>query len=101
MANAIAAVDAVTHRGAPDTLFDAWADTDDWDQLLVRALIYRLATTGYVAAHAGVIRRITSPRPPPLSTQCSHGSDLLATSIVRCAHRRSTSLRHSVPGQTA
>lgn len=49
-ANAIAATDAVTFRGAPLTLFDDWQDSDDWDQLLVRALLYRLGTTGWFTA---------------------------------------------------
>jgi uncharacterized protein (TIGR02569 family) len=50
LANAIAATDAVTFHGAPLALFDEWAAGRDWDQLLVRALLYRLATTGWFAA---------------------------------------------------
>lgn len=50
LANAIAATDAVTFRGASPGLFDDWADGDDWYQLLVRSLLYRLGTTGWFAA---------------------------------------------------
>jgi len=49
-ASAIAVTDAVTFRDAPLSLLDEWATGDDWDQLLVRALVYRLATTGLFAA---------------------------------------------------
>lgn len=49
-ADAIAATDAVTFRGAPYSLFDDWADGDDWDQLLLRAVLYRLGPTGFFAA---------------------------------------------------
>lgn len=48
-ANAIAATDAVTFRGAPLSLLDDWATGPDWDQLLVRALLYRLGPTGVFA----------------------------------------------------
>jgi uncharacterized protein (TIGR02569 family) len=51
MANAIAATDAVTFNAAPLSLFDDWSGDDpDWDQLLVRALLFRLATTGWFAS---------------------------------------------------
>lgn len=50
MANAIAVTDAVTFRAAPLALLDEWAQGDDWNQLLVRALLYRLGPTGYIAA---------------------------------------------------
>ena len=50
MANAIAATDAVTFRGAPMTILDEWSTGEDWDQLLVRALLYRLGPTGIFAA---------------------------------------------------
>jgi hypothetical protein len=50
MATAIAATDAVTFRGAPLSLLDEWADDHDWDQLLVRALLYRLGPTGLIAS---------------------------------------------------
>jgi hypothetical protein len=49
MANAIAVTDAVTFRDAPLALLDEWATGDDWDQLLVRALLYRLGPTGIFA----------------------------------------------------
>jgi uncharacterized protein (TIGR02569 family) len=47
---AIAATDAVTFHGTPMTLFDDWASGDDWNQLLIRALLYRLGTTGWFTA---------------------------------------------------
>ncbi|RYP88683.1 TIGR02569 family protein [Nocardioides guangzhouensis] len=46
---AIAATDAVTFRGAPLSLLDDWATGPHWDQLLVRALLYRLGPTGVFA----------------------------------------------------
>jgi hypothetical protein len=50
MANAIAVTDVVTFRAAPLALLDEWATGDDWDQLLVRALLYRLGPTGLFAS---------------------------------------------------
>lgn len=50
MANAIAATDAVTFRGAPLSLLEDWRTGDDWDQLLIRALLYRLGPTGLIAS---------------------------------------------------
>ena len=50
MANAIAVTDAVTFRGAPSDLLDEWATGTDWPQLLVRALLYRLGPTGFIAS---------------------------------------------------
>jgi hypothetical protein len=49
MANAIAATDAVTFRAAPLSLLDEWSTGEDWNQLLVRALLYRLGPTGIFA----------------------------------------------------
>jgi hypothetical protein len=49
MANAIAATDAVTFRGAPLSLLDEWSSGEDWNQLLMRALLYRLGPTGIFA----------------------------------------------------
>lgn len=49
MANAIAATDAVTFRAAPLSLLDEWSAGEDWNQLLVRALLYRLGPTGIFA----------------------------------------------------
>jgi uncharacterized protein (TIGR02569 family) len=59
MANAIAATDAVTFNGAPLSLLDDWSDGHDWNQLLVRALLYRLATTGWFATR-GRLRGVLS-----------------------------------------
>jgi uncharacterized protein (TIGR02569 family) len=50
MANAVAVTDAITFRGAPLSLLDEWETGGDWDQLLVRALLYRLGPTGLFAA---------------------------------------------------
>jgi uncharacterized protein (TIGR02569 family) len=50
LANAIAATDAVTFRAAPLSLLDEWASGEDWNQLLIRALLYRLGPTGRFAA---------------------------------------------------
>lgn len=49
-ANAVAVTDAVTFRGASPSLLDDWETGEDWNQLLVRALLYRLGTTGFFAA---------------------------------------------------
>jgi uncharacterized protein (TIGR02569 family) len=46
-ANAIAVTDAVTFRGGPLSLLDDWAAGPDWQQLLIRALLYRLGPTGF------------------------------------------------------
>jgi hypothetical protein len=50
MANAVAATDAVTFRAAPVALLNDWETGADWDQLLVRALLYRLGPTGLFAS---------------------------------------------------
>jgi hypothetical protein len=49
LANAIAATDAVTFRAAPLSVLDDWSAGEDWNQLLVRALLYRLGPTGIFA----------------------------------------------------
>ncbi|MDP9317740.1 MAG: TIGR02569 family protein [Actinomycetota bacterium] len=43
---AVAAVDGVCWDGAPPSIFDDWADVEEWDQMLLRALVYRVATVG-------------------------------------------------------
>jgi uncharacterized protein (TIGR02569 family) len=43
---AVAAGDAVCWEGADPSILDAWADVPDWDQLLLRAVIFRIATRG-------------------------------------------------------
>ena len=43
---AVVAMDAVCWEGAAPSLLDQWADVPDWDQLLLRAVVYRLATRG-------------------------------------------------------
>lgn len=50
LAKAIGVTDAVTFRAAPLSMLDEWAEGDDWDQLLIRALLYRLGPTGFFAA---------------------------------------------------
>ena len=49
-ANAVAVTDAVTFRDAPFSLLDEWETGEDWDQLLIRALLYRLGPTGLFAS---------------------------------------------------
>ncbi|MEU7822874.1 TIGR02569 family protein [Catellatospora sp. NPDC049133] len=41
---AVAVVDAMTWHDASEALPDRWADRAEWDQMLVRALMYRIAT---------------------------------------------------------
>ncbi len=50
MANAIAVTDALTFRGAPLALLDEWESGEDWNQMLIRALLYRLGATGLIAS---------------------------------------------------
>lgn len=50
MGNAVAVIDAVTFRRGPLSLLDEWETGADWDQLLIRALLYRLGPTGLFAA---------------------------------------------------
>ena len=47
---AVTASDAVTWEGAPPSLLDRWADVPEWDQLLLRAVVYRVATRGHAEA---------------------------------------------------
>jgi uncharacterized protein (TIGR02569 family) len=44
---AVTAADAITWEGAPASLLDRWADQPEWDQLLLRAVVYRIATRGH------------------------------------------------------
>jgi hypothetical protein len=39
----------VTLRAAPLSLLDEWSSGEDWNQLLVRTLLYRLGPTGIFA----------------------------------------------------
>lgn len=43
---AVIAMDAVCWEGAPISLLDEWAAQPGWDQLLLRAVIYRVGTRG-------------------------------------------------------
>lgn len=67
MANAVAVTDAVTFHGAPLSLLDEWETGGDWDQLLVRALLYRLGPTGIFAARnrlmGGLVTHVERVRP--------------------------------------
>lgn len=47
---AIAVHDAVTFRGASTDLLDSWRTGPDWDQLVLRAALYRLGPTGLFAS---------------------------------------------------
>ena len=49
-ATAIAVTDAVTFRGEPLSLLAEWETGADWQQLLIRALLYRLGPTGFFAS---------------------------------------------------
>jgi hypothetical protein len=66
-ANAIAITDAVTFRAAPLALLDDWETGGDWDQLLIRALLYRLGTTGIFALRkrlrGGLVTHVQRVRP--------------------------------------
>lgn len=68
LANAIAVTDAVTFRAAPMTLLDDWDSGEDWSQLLVRAILYRLATTGFFASRDRLMGSLVThlPRARPV-----------------------------------
>ncbi len=40
----------MTFRQAPMSLLDEWETGQDWDQVLIRALLYRLGPTGLFAS---------------------------------------------------
>jgi uncharacterized protein (TIGR02569 family) len=44
---AVAALDAVCWEQADESLLDAWSDVPCWDQLLLRTVVYRMATRGH------------------------------------------------------
>lgn len=46
LALAVAVVDAICWEGVPLAFVDVWSDIAQWDQLLARALVYRIATAG-------------------------------------------------------
>ena len=64
---AIAVHDAVTFRGAPTTLLDDWRTGADWEQLLLRAALYRLGPTGVFGLRnrlmGGLRTHVTRVRP--------------------------------------
>ena len=43
---AVVAMDAVCWEGADPALLDRWSDVEEWDQLLLRAVVFRIATRG-------------------------------------------------------
>lgn len=49
-ANAVAVTDAMTFGQAPMSLLDEWETGQDWNQVLIRALLYRLGPTGLFAS---------------------------------------------------
>ncbi len=55
LATAIAVTDAVTLRGEPLSLLGEWETGADWQQLLVRALLYRLGPTGFFASRNSLL----------------------------------------------
>lgn len=50
LALAVAVVDAICWEAVPLSFVDSWADVPQWEQLLARALVFRLATEGVEAA---------------------------------------------------
>jgi uncharacterized protein (TIGR02569 family) len=53
---AVAVIDALTWHDAPADLIEHWAHLDDWSQMLVRALMYRIATNEGVRRKRGLVR---------------------------------------------
>lgn len=63
-AAAVAVVDALTWHGAPAALVERWAGLAAWDQMLIRALMYRIATNeGYRRAGMPVREHVAVYRP--------------------------------------
>lgn len=63
-AEAVAVVDALTWCGAPEDLISRRGDRADWDQMLIRALIYRIATNEGFRRHGRpVLERPENYRP--------------------------------------
>ncbi len=74
---AIAATDAVTFRSAPLALLAEWRTGPDWDQLLLRALLYRLGPTGIF----GTRRRLMGS----LATHVERARPVVASVLARVA----------------
>lgn len=55
-ASAVAVADLLTWYGAPATLLDSGAGVPEWDQMLVRALMYRIATNEGCRRHGLPVR---------------------------------------------
>lgn len=79
-ANAIAVTDAMTFRGGPASMMDAWETGDDWDQLLVRALLYRLGPTGIFAARGRLMGSLV--------THVERVRPVVEAVLARCAGSR-------------
>jgi uncharacterized protein (TIGR02569 family) len=66
-AHAVAITDAVTFHDAPLHLLDEWETGEGWDQLLIRALLYRLGPAGIFAARdrvmGGLVTHVERVRP--------------------------------------
>lgn len=64
---AVTAGDAVAWEGAPVSLLDDWADVPEWDQLLLRGVVYRIATRGHQEAAGmrvgGTHEHVSAPWP--------------------------------------
>ncbi len=60
MGEAIAITDAVTFHGAPIQLLDEWATGPDWQQLLIRSLLYRLGPTAVFERHRRLMGILTT-----------------------------------------
>jgi hypothetical protein len=76
VANAIAATDAVTFFAAPLSVLDTWSSGADWNQLLIRALLYRLGPTGIFAVRNRLMGR--------LATHVTRVSSVLDAILSRC-----------------
>jgi uncharacterized protein (TIGR02569 family) len=66
-ANAVAITDAVTFRDAPLAMLETWETGEKWNQMLIRALLYRLGPTGIFAARnrlmGSLVRHVERVRP--------------------------------------
>ena len=64
---AIAVHDAITFRGGSMGLLDSWRTGPDWEQLVLRALVYRLGPTGVFATRnrllGGLVTHVERARP--------------------------------------
>jgi len=73
-AQAIVVVDALTWCGAPQELIDRRSDRDGWGQLLLRALIYRIATNEGLRRHGLPVRERPEHYGPVVDLVLRHAS---------------------------